>query len=284
MTTYFDVIPEDIINYILLNYIPQSDIINFVAILNEEFNRKILERSTRTYAYMKKFKPKNISWTQLLIIEFDLDYHIVKYESLTFTQLMENLSLLLENKSVLAMNDIRKKYPKELYELLFKSLTHMYSPLLASKINVVIHILGNNDPWYQLLRIAYTIDDYDKNLDIEIDEDQQEYSDDEREKMEKNAKLYEDRVDKYYRYVFDGKLMDMSIGQISLTRFPILLIYLNYLDQLNNLKKTGNPIVIDNIAKRLTKDLPIKLDTPKNNQHFIIHTLEHPEIMKRLIK
>jgi hypothetical protein len=284
MTTYFDLIPEELIKYVIFSYLDHTSMIDLISVLNEDFNMRLL--STSSSELIEKYKPTNITWSQITTIFVDLELTKDEEERLKFSDIMESLGFFMKHdlsQATVPLFKMKVKYPKELSEFMFKIYTKLDSEI-SDKINLIIHILGNNNPWYYLYKNIIQIkSDYEHLQDD--DEDQQEYSDDEVEKIEKDRKIYEDRVDLFYNYVTANVISDknISLGNVSVKRLPILLVYLYYMEQLILFDKPVDPKQANAIAKVMISKLSIKLDNKQTNYDFLIYTFNHAKDLKRTL-
>jgi len=173
---------------------------------------------------------------------------------------------------------INNEYPKDVSEFLFKVFTILQYPHMISKINFIIHILGNNHPWFRL-QLALTELDEMYTLHTES-EDQQEYD----ESEERNLRKYDRALNDYMDYINTGTVIKREIGDISIKKIPILIVYLYYIE----LRIAGllnyNTKIANRLIDKMIEDLPIKFYLFKENSDFLLDIFEYPGKMKIFYK
>lgn len=250
---YLFYLPEELI-IIISNYVKSNSFMGFCKLFSIDMNKKILLNLSYNIFKDVKFYNKFTKLHNNLNNHEGLFYKVLEILKYSF----KKLPVFKNNKYYDSMQDgimlITRNYFKS--EFIFKIILRSYYPEMYKKINLIIHIFGNN-PRYILLDQIYEFMELYELM-----------------KMKKDFSLPVEILD----YINTGKLPTKKF--ILYKEYPILISFLLYFEKIINLGSDDDNIT-NIIVNKFHRKLGIYLRI--NDKRFIKNMLKNPRDYRLLL-
>lgn len=292
---YLEYLSNDLIENVLLEYLNIDDMDNILQFVDEYIHKVILLKTIKSiyetddankiYYLFVKYRD-DIGYDK--IIHIMVDFAIIVWQTRDAEEelslkpnesISDNFMRRLNSPKIgdpvmTAINYIEQNNGLEESELFFRVLLLKFYPIAYKKINLVIHILGNNSPRYYLFASIM-------KLNLLIQQEESKIEDlmgfgDEEGSITLDEK-YLPMLELYYDYINTG---ETTAHKITLYKnIPILIVFMYYFErQLRNPTKL-NLKSIEHISERMYKELPLKI----KDKTFISNILINSNKYKKLL-
>lgn len=286
---YLEFVPEDIVINVLLDYLSEGDMVNILQFTSITIHKNILLRLTKIfdedalYDLFNKYR-NNISYEKIINILYDYTEKIVDTNELIRERLTRKegesrsdmqMRLLstprFGDPQLIASKYIKDKYTLSESELFFKLLLIVNFPEIYKKINLIIHVLENNNPRYHfytsIVKLFLLIKQQE---DIQVHgmlfgiEGTPQFD-----------KQYFDTLNTYLAYISTGEIVSYNLKLYK--KIPILIVFINYFERVLLSGRINNKS-INRISERMYNELPLVI----KNKEFISNILLNPLKYKKL--